>query len=135
MPLITWSETYSVKLKELDAQHQKLIALINELFDAMSQGRGKEVIAGTLGGLIEYTRTHFATEERLMSSSGYPGYLKHKGEHEAFTQKVTEFQGQYLSGQVALTVQVMTFLKEWLTNHILGTDKKYVSFFISKGII
>jgi hemerythrin len=135
MPYITWNDAYSIHHKEIDLQHQKLVALINELFDAMSLGRGKDTLAKTLGELIEYSRTHFSYEERLMAGSAYAGYLAHKAEHEAFTQKVLEFQGQFLSGQAALTVKVSAFLKDWLTNHILGTDQKYVPHLIAMGIL
>lgn len=31
--------------------------------------------------------------------------------------------------------KLMTFLKDWLNNHILGTDKKYVAFLNSKGVV
>jgi len=28
----------------------------------------------------------------------------------------------------------MTFLRNWLTNHIMGTDKKYAATFTANGI-
>lgn len=135
MPLITWDETYSVGIKEIDAQHQKLFALVNELDEIIQKGGGKDVIAGALGALIEFKRSHFASEERLMSSSGYPGFSRHKIEHDSFTQKLIELQGRYLSGQATVDEEVLAYMEEWLNAHILDTDKKYVPYLISKGII
>lgn len=78
MALITWNENYSVKVKQFDDQHKKLIDMINELHDAMKVGKGKDVMEKILAGLIQYTVTHFANEERLMKQHNYPDYEQHK---------------------------------------------------------
>ncbi len=135
MTLITWDTSYSVGVKELDEQHQELLALVDNLYAALNQDQGKEVIIGALGELIEHKRAHFASEERLMVCCGYPGYSKHKGEHEAFIQKLLEFQGRYLTGRASMNDQVVASLENWLSEHILGADQKYVPYLISKGIV
>jgi len=63
MSIIQWDESLSVKVKEIDAQHQKLINLLNELFDAMRVGKGNQILGGILHGLLTYTQTHFKNEE------------------------------------------------------------------------
>jgi len=37
---------------------------------------------------------------------------------------VTDFQAKYTSGVMALSVDVMNFLRDWLKNHILKADKE-----------
>ena len=77
---------------------------------------------------------HFATEEKYMQQWNYPGYVHHKGEHTAFVKKVAEFQTKFEVGQAALSIEILTFLKDWVANHINGTDKKYGPFFNKHGL-
>jgi hemerythrin len=134
MALITWNDNYSVKIKQIDDQHKKLINMLNELHDAMKVGKGKEVLEKILAGLIQYTVTHFAEEERLMKLHNYPDYVQHKKEHNLLMIQVNDVQKQYREGNAVLSQAVMTFLKDWLQNHIQGTDKKYAPFLNSKGV-
>ena len=134
MAFMEWSDTLSVNIKEIDEQHKKLLAMINELHEAMKTGRGKEVTEKTLGGLIAYVGTHFATEEALMEKHNYPGFLAHKGEHAKLTAQAKDIHQQFQQGKAVVNVELMNFLKSWLQNHILGTDKKYVPFLNSKGV-
>ena len=134
MPLITWDNSYSVKIKVIDGQHQKLVHLVNELYEGLNQGKGREASGKTLDELINYTRTHFAYEEQLFKIHGYPGYADHKAEHDALASKVIDFQKQFKEGKANLALPLMTFLKDWLINHIRGTDQKYTAFLNTKGV-
>lgn len=134
MAAIQWDAKYSVGVAEFDDQHKKLIAIINELDEAMRSGKGKDVIGKVVHGLVEYTVTHFAAEEKKMSAMKYPGYLAQKGEHDKFVTKIKQFEADMKSGKIAMSVEVMAFLKDWLINHISGTDKKYTAFFNAAGV-
>ena len=135
MPLMEWSDNLSVNIKEFDEQHKKLVGMVNDLHDAMKNGKGNSVTSSVLSGLIQYVATHFATEEKYMKAHGYPEYYKHKGEHEVLTKQAIDLQKQFQEGKAVLTVELMKFLRDWLSNHILGTDKKYTPFFNSKGVV
>ncbi|HET6513967.1 MAG TPA: bacteriohemerythrin [Thermodesulfovibrionales bacterium] len=134
MSLITWSNDLSVNIGSIDEQHKRLVSLVNSLHDAMSSGKGKEIMGKILDELIEYTKTHFATEERLMTAHTYPGYLTHKKEHDGLTKEVLSFHEDFKSGKSVVSVEIMRFLKDWLAKHIKGTDQKYGPFLISKGV-
>lgn len=125
MALVNWSDEYSVGVSMLDQQHQHLISMLNELNDAMLQGKGRDVVQGLLGRLLQYTRVHFSTEESLMSRWGYPELKAHQAEHERLTRKAMEFKAKFDGGYTMITVQLLSFLKEWLVSHILGMDKQY----------
>ncbi|MDI6729156.1 MAG: bacteriohemerythrin [Thermodesulfovibrionales bacterium] len=135
MALFVWSDKYSVNINEIDSQHKKLVDMLNSLHDSMKAGKGNEVLGKTLTELIQYVGTHFATEERLLSTHGYPELNVHKSEHAKLTQKAIELQKDFQQGAPVLTVEVLGFLKDWLQNHILGTDKKYSQFLNSKGVV
>jgi len=132
--LFCWDSTYSVNIGVIDTQHKTLVTMINDLHQAMAKGSGKEKLGGILSNLIKYTRAHFATEETLMQTHGYPGFLAQKSEHESLTKTVLDLQSRFLSNQVGLSIEVMDFLKDWLVKHILGSDKKYTSFLNAKGV-
>ena len=135
MALITWNDGYSVKVKQFDEQHKKLIDMVNDLHDAMKVGKGKEILEKILAALIQYTGTHFANEERLMKLHNYPGYEQHKKEHNLLVLQVIDVQRKYHDGGAVLSQSVMTFLKEWLQKHIQGTDKNYAPFLNGKGVV
>ena len=134
MALFEWKQSYSVNIKEADNQHKGLIASLNQLYEAMKNNETHEVIAGILKNLSAYVGVHFSYEENLMKRYNYPGYLDHKKEHETFTAKVGEFIEKHRQGHVMVSLEVMNFLKDWLKNHILGSDKKYGPFLNQKGI-
>jgi hemerythrin len=118
MPLFQWSQEMSVNVKEIDEQHKKLVDLINLLHDSMKSGKGKDVLSRVLNDLTDYTVYHFGTEEKLFQKYGYPEYLRHKKEHDDLTKQVVEIKTRYEAGQEMITIEVMSFLKDWLNNHI-----------------
>jgi hemerythrin len=133
MALIAWNDTYSVKVKEMDEQHKKLIDMINQLHDAMKVGKGKEVVGKVLTSLTDYTRRHFTSEENLMKIHGYPGYEDQKKAHDQLVGQVVDMQNKFSEGGVQ-SQQVVTFLKDWLIRHIQGMDQKYGAHLNGKGV-
>lgn len=134
MALITWNESFSVNVAEIDRQHQKLIGMVNDLNEAMKIGKGKEVLGKILSGLVSYTMIHFRTEEKYFDQFGFPETEHHKKEHATFIEKVSDFKNKFESRNLFLTIEVMDFLGDWLKNHIMGTDRKYSSFFNENGL-
>jgi hemerythrin len=134
MALIEWSSDLSVNVSEIDAQHQRLITLINQLNDAMKQGKGKDVLGKTIGDLFSYAGSHFAKEEEYFTRFKYPEAATHKGKHAEFIKKISEFKEGYDQGRLALTLEIMNFLKDWLRNHIQGVDKRYSPLFNANGL-
>ncbi|MBK7078288.1 MAG: hemerythrin family protein [Myxococcales bacterium] len=133
--LMEWGPKLSVGIQSFDAEHQKLVAMVNDLFDAINTGKGKEKLGVVLGALIDYTVTHFQHEEREMKAHNFPAFAKHKEEHDALTKQVAEVRQKFAAGNnAALSAEVMAFLKNWLIKHIMGTDKGYTAFLVSKGV-
>ena len=131
--MFEWSADYSVNIGSIDAQHQNLFAIGRELYAAMNAGRGKAVVARILDRLVQYTLVHFAHEERLMKLHNYKEYEAHKAEHDALTKQVLQFQAD-LAGGRAMSVQLLHFMKDWLVQHINGSDKKYVPALREKAV-
>ena len=135
MPLMEWTEKLSVGIPSIDAQHKKLLAMANELYDAMKAGHGKELLNKTLDGLINYTVTHFNYEEKLFGQTAYPDAGPHKKQHEDLKKQVLAIQEKMKGGvSYGHSMEVMQFLKNWLTNHIMVVDKAYGPHLTSKGV-
>jgi hemerythrin len=134
MAFIKWKEEYSVKVAEIDEQHKKLISLINQLAEAMSVGKGRDVLNGVLAELVEYTEYHFEAEERLFREHGYPEHERHSQAHDELTAKAQELKGAFNRGETKLSVEVMLFLSTWLNRHILDEDKQYEPYLTGKGM-
>ena len=132
--IVTWDDKYSVNVSEIDNQHKKLVDLINKLHDAMKQGKSKEVLSEIISELINYTDVHFKTEEKYFDKFNYPKSDAHKTLHKNFVDKVLDFKNKYESGNAALSIEIINFLKDWLINHINGSDKEYSSFFNEHGL-
>lgn len=134
MNLIDWRDEYSVNVKEIDAQHQKLIVMINDLHQGMSQGLGKAMLSDILNRMIDYAQEHFATEEKYMDQWNYPDTDNHKHEHQQFAEQVVEFKQGYDENKLFLSVDVLKFLSNWLDEHLQKMDMKYKDFFNNHGL-
>jgi len=133
MVLVEWSDTLSVGLEEIDADHKKLIGIVNDLHDAATSGESPDVIGQILEDLLSYTAWHFRHEERLMQTYGDPGFGDHKAVHEELIAATEGIYQQHLDGALDPVNQLLPFLKEWLTNHILEVDKKTGAFLLAAG--
>ena len=134
MPLVNWSDEYSVSIKEIDEQHKKLFDLLNELHSAMKEGKGKSILGKVIKELISYTEFHFSSEEILLKNCKYPHFAQHKLKHDEFTKKVKEYEQKYTDGSVILSQEIVQFLKDWLVNHIKESDKQYSMFIINANV-
>lgn len=133
MSYVEWSDRMSVGVHAIDQQHRELLRLINELHDAMAQGVGTTVLRQIIDGLIEYTGVHFTTEESYFKGRDYPDCVAHEQQHRDFVAKVTDFKQGFDEGRLMLTLDVMSFLGDWLVDHIQGSDASYVPFLHSEG--
>ena len=124
--LITWDDSIRFGIDSIDRQHHHLVDLVNKLHRAMRNRAGKTVLAATLAELARYTVEHFQFEEQQMAAAGYPQLENHKRLHEKLVAQVVDFQRQFESGSVTVTLDLMNFLSDWLVNHIKGVDRQYV---------
>ncbi len=132
--LIVWGPKIQIGINVIDQQHKRLIDLINDLHLAMKQRKGTQVLSRIMKGLVDYTVEHFTYEEGLQNKAGYPDLENHKEIHKKLVEKVEVYQNKIYSGEKLVTKDLSDFLKDWLVNHILGTDTKYVPYFKKAGI-
>ncbi len=130
MGLSDWSPKYTVNHPVMDEHHHALFKLIDRLSEAIFEKKENEFIGELLNSLIEYTKMHFAAEEKLMLQVNYPGLLQHKEAHEKMVAQVQEYQRRFKEGDRTVTAEISQFLMtDWLVKHILGMDELYAPYF------
>ncbi|MGQ9655754.1 MAG: bacteriohemerythrin [Thermodesulfobacteriota bacterium] len=134
MAFFEWKDDYAVGVRVMDQQHKRLVGLVDELHQAMRAGKGSEGARKVLKGLVDYTMTHFRTEEEFMEKHSYPGFLAHKREHDDLTVQAKDLLAQSERGKLTVPIEAGKFLKDWLATHILGTDKKLGKYLVAKGL-
>ena len=134
MALITWSPKYSVGVRNMDSQHTVLIDILNELHAAMVKGQAQTVGDKLLRKLTDYTLRHFSAEEAVMSSAKFPGLAAHRVKHQNLIQQVGDYARRLKSGDQAMYNQLLMFVRDWLTSHILKEDKEYGIWMNEHGI-
>lgn len=119
----------SVGSEELDYQHRHMIAIINEVYRAYVSNARREDIAAIIDKLAQYMVYHFSMEEVYFEMFNFYDRDNHVKEHMVFREKVEEFINKYKSDDANLTCEVMNFLKDWFSDHVLVSDMKYVDCF------
>ncbi|NLE90486.1 MAG: hemerythrin family protein [Dehalococcoidales bacterium] len=132
MALITWDESLSVKMDDIDQQHQKLFGLINDVHQGMSSGKGNEILGKIMADLLQYTKDHFSYEEKMLKRIGYPKLAEHQKVHVYLTDQVKQLHDKIATGKPLSPVSVSNFLKDWLKSHILKVDMHYSKYYLSK---
>lgn len=128
---------YSIGIAEMDAQHAHWIALIDEFRTAASgqllEQAGINAAKHALEQLLEYTRHHFASEERYIAAHNYPGFAAHKQHHEELVAEVVKLHDEILAHKTRTTpLKLNLFVTIWLMEHIMKDDDKYARFILGK---
>jgi hemerythrin len=123
--LIEWEDIYSVGIEEFDNDHKKLIELINRLHQAMLDKKAKEVLGEIINELVDYTIYHFNKEEAMFDAKGYSKSDEHKEKHSSLVSRVAQLKEDFESNKIALSMETLKFLQDWLMEHIVKEDKQY----------
>lgn len=134
MTLFVWDTKYTLDIAEIDRQHQRLFALFNELYEAMQEGHGNDVVDKVLDRVLDYTAYHFATEEKLLREHGYPQEALHRAEHARLSDQVKLLLHKRRVGEGHVAMAALKLLCDWLNNHILKTDRQFAPFLRERGV-
>jgi len=121
--LFVWDDNYRTGIEEIDRDHQGLVNLINDLYEAMQDGSGGAMLLPIFSALKRYTEEHFAKEERYMIECDVPDQSKHFQEHQRMTEKLAELESRHRHGEAAISLPTLTFLRDWLKIHICDLDQ------------
>jgi hemerythrin-like metal-binding protein len=109
------------------------VETLNELHAAMMKGQAATVTGAMLKKLLDYTRDHFSSEEYMLSTANYPGLATHRVKHRDLTKQVEDFVERYQKGEARMNLELLNFLNDWLTTHILKEDQDYSKWMLEQG--
>ena len=133
--MIKWDNKYSVNVSMIDEQHKKFIDIINKATHVQKYNNKRpSAISEILIEITAYARKHFRTEETYMNDFKYYDYKSHKDEHNSFSKRIPSYWQELADNNFKVIDAILEHLKWWLTNHIQGTDKKYVDCFNENGL-
>ena len=135
MAFLDWKTDYSVGVAIFDDEHKKLIAIINSLYDSILAGVDNTALCQISDAMVEYTIMHFRHEEMYFDDWAYPDAAAHIASHGALRQQVFDFR-QQIGGADSHTLaeEMLTFLRQWLIEHIQVEDRAYGEFLFDKGV-
>jgi hemerythrin-like metal-binding protein len=130
---IEWNDKYGVGIKQIDKQHKHFVGIMNKLFEAMQTDKN-HAVSKIVEELVAYAKDHFATEEAYFAEFKYPDAEAHIAEHTKIKAKIDIFLAKKDDDPLTLGYNLLDLLENWLFEHILTVDKKYVGFFRQNGI-
>lgn len=119
-----WHEKYCIDVIDIDNQHQELFKKANLFIFSVKHGEGDKQIGNVLKDLVEYTKVHFKDEEKLMERFKYPELNEHKHLHHLLIEEIIKVLTRIKSGQKYSSIELIRFLEDWLSHHILEEDMK-----------
>lgn len=122
--LFLWGRHYLTGVERVDRQHEEITVLLNELYDAHRDGVSKDRQIFLFDALIEAVAAHFRTEESYMRELGYEERDFHEREHDALASKVMSLREEFGEGRVVSIEGGLEFVKEWLRDHMMTSDRR-----------
>ena len=132
MAYMEWTEAMSVGLSELDADHKTLIRVINQLAENAGDTSKPALLRQCIFALMRYAEFHFGREEQVMNACEFPQIDEHKDEHKDFVAEIQalarRFEEDEKGAAAAVNEELLDYLKNWLTHHIMIVDMAYRPF-------
>ena len=134
---IAWRPDFATGVAIMDDQHKVLIKMLNDANAQLTDSSPLKDFEKIVQGLLNYAGYHFKTEEDLMAEHGYnqargAPAVEHIKQHKGFAEKVVATQEQIKAGKRIPKKDLVSFLTDWLSNHILHTDKELGAFLRDK---
>ncbi|TXT40318.1 MAG: hemerythrin [Comamonadaceae bacterium] len=124
MAYFEWGNDLVIDQGPIDEDHKYLVALVNELHTATSQGLGSQVVGEILKRLVSHTREHIQREEHIMALAKFPQLSGHQVGHIDFMNQLTQLQQKYQEGNLTVASQLSALLRDWLSIHIRRSDRE-----------
>jgi len=131
--ILEWDKRFVLGVTFIDQDHKRLVDLINEIHDNIINCASHDALGTVIVELIDYATYHFAAEENSMAYNEYGGLPLHKEEHLKFCRMVAEFLDGSREGKEDSSLEILSFLGNWLFDHILQTDSEYCQFLAQRN--
>ncbi|HAK44770.1 MAG TPA: GGDEF domain-containing protein, partial [Spirochaeta sp.] len=126
MEIFPWNKNLEIGNDQIDKQHRRLVAIINNLARALGENKLIE-INSIFTQLVDYTHYHFTSEEKFWKKSLGESSLYHAHciEHKSFLPQIEEIKNQKAYENLTEELEeILKFLIRWLAFHIIDSDKR-----------
>ena len=123
--ILPWSEQLATGLPQVDAEHRRLVEIINELGGLQQRGATGAELQAVLGELRQYASYHFENEASLMRSHALSAASRdsHLAAHQGFVGHLDRVIG-LVAAPGAVVEHLLAFMVRWLVQHIAGMDAR-----------
>ena len=128
MEWIPWNDILRIGHAAIDAEHMAMVRLFNQLTEAVTSKKGKRACGNILDNIIEYTISHFKLESELMDGYKFPKSAQHNVEHAQLIRQARNYRAKFQAGALGSHIELIHFPEDWLTRHILTSDKELGEF-------
>jgi hemerythrin len=146
---LQWRDDWLLGLECLDADHRRLVELLNLLFSAPHQPAETarddggsygpapaprvdvtECILQRLDRVTNHLRHHFAREEELLRSINFPNYDEHRSEHALQLAEFAELRRDIERRRAReLDAETIGGIKRWFFNHVIAEDHHFAAYY------
>lgn len=121
--LIPWDPSYDIGIAPLDAQHRQLVESLNEIHRASLGNAPDAETFALLEQMHDHVQAHFAMEEGVLRSVSPGRFLAHRAHHRTLEAQFARIRQEVESGRLDAGVAARDFLRFWLMDHVLGSDR------------
>lgn len=118
---------YYTGIQQIDEEHKELFRIAQSAYDIFKDEFIPDKfdhIVSIINELKDYAEYHFANEEAYMKKIGYKKLFSQIIDHEQFMEKVNSIDFDHADKQqTEMLLDILTFVGDWLTEHILVKDK------------
>lgn len=122
-PLFVWKEAFALGIPEVDGEHRHFFEIMNRCARLAAEGATPTSLALVLKELATYAEHHFQHEEAALDRVGCPELPLHRAEHRRFVESLARLEAR----EAATVLGALALMRDWLLQHILGTDRRYVT--------
>lgn len=121
---------YLVGIAQVDREHRQLFEIAARVYDSLgaSDEAAEAITDDAVMELLDYTATHFASEESLMEAAGYPELESHRRQHQQLLAQARDMEMRAEIGDQDVPVELSHFIYRWLIEHIEASDKRFGEF-------
>ena len=126
---ISWSDSLSVGVPEIDAEHRQFVRRVNELNEAIVGCKDKRTVERLLDLMLMEATHHFWHEQRLLAQRKYPLRAEHAARHAQLTAQFDRGMKDFKQADVSFTWALKgLYIKQLLVDHLLRDDMRYRDF-------
>ncbi len=133
MALFPWRDEYSVKVPSIDVQHHKWSTCSTSCTTAWSRARAVNAWPRCLADSSSTRPLTSHTRKSCSPNTAIPTRRSTPRNTKILVKQVLAFKDKYDKGRSNLNMELMMFLKNWLIQHILGSDKAYSAHLVERG--